>query len=554
LPSNRRQFMSALGATALLNRASLNAAAIKADLILYNAKIHTMDPANPEADAVAIAGDRFIAVGTKDEVNNLASASTKRTDLGGATVTPGFVDAHMHAAISGLLHLKQVDCDLRSIAAIQAAVRAQAAKVGPGKWVLGFKYDDTKTSDGRPLTIQDLDAAAPNNPVLITHRGGHTSWASSKALEIGDINERTPDPAGGKFERGPDGKLTGRLMETANQALESKIPQSATRAERQAGVKLITKMLVSSGVTSVNDPMGSPEDLIAYEDAYAAGELGVRVYCFINQAFIKRMLPSGARTGLGSDWVRIGGMKMVADGSISERDAWVSEAYVGRPDDFGIRVKTEEQLFEDAREPFAAGWQIGTHANGDRAIDMVLRVYERLQKESPRPDPRFRIEHCTIINDDLVRRIKAQSVIPTPFSSYVYYHGEKMKAYGAERLNHMFALRSFLDAGIPCTMSSDYPPGPFEPMMFLQSAVTRTDIKGNVWGPKQRITIREALRVATVNGAYASYDEKRKGSIEVGKLADFAVLGRDPLTADPFSLVNIPIQRTMVGGVWMFES
>ena len=153
-----------------------------------------------------------------------------------------------------------------------------------------------------------------------------------------------------------------------------------------------------------------------------------------------------------------------------------------------------------------------------------------------------------------MKRIKAQGVIPTPFSSYVYYHGEKMKEYGAERLNSMFALRSFLDAGIPATMSSDYPPGPFEPMMFLQSAVTRTDVKGNVWGPKQRIGVEEALRVATINGAHASFEEKLKGSIEIGKLADLVVLGRDPLREDPASLVSIPVERTMVGGRWVWEA
>ncbi len=549
MSSSRRQFVAMLAAAG-----ALKAAVEKADLILYNATVRTIDPSNPRAESVAIKNGYVIAVGSNDEVSNIGSASTKRVDLGGATLTPGFVDAHLHTASSGLRHLKEVDCDLRSISAIQAAIRERAQRTPPGQWVVGFKYDDTKTSDGRALTIADLDAAAPDNPVIVTHRGGHTSWVNSKALDAADVNERTPDPEGGKFERGPDGKLTGRAMERATNPFRSKIPDKSTRSERCDGVKLITKMIVKSGITSVSDPAGSPEDLIAYQDAYESGDLKIRVYNFITQPNIKRMLPSGARTGLGNDWVRIGAMKLVADGSISERDAYVSEAYVGRPDDHGIQVLTEDQVFELAREPYAAGWQIGTHANGDLAIDAVLRAYARLQKESPRKDPRFRIEHCTVVNDDLVQRIKAQSVIPTPFSSYVYYHGEKMKAYGTERLNHMFALRSFVDAGINCTMSSDYPPGPFEPMMFLQSSVTRTDIKGNVWGPKQRITVEEALRVATINGAYASFDEKIKGSIEVGKLADLVVLGRDPLKEDPSSLVNIPIQRTMVGGEWKFEA
>ncbi|MGH7340879.1 MAG: amidohydrolase family protein, partial [Candidatus Rokuibacteriota bacterium] len=197
---------------------------------------------------------------------------------------------------------------------------------------------------------------------------------------------------------------------------------------------------------------------------------------------------------------------------------------------------------------------IGIHANGDVAIDIVLRLYERLQREAPRPDPRFRIEHCTVVNADLIRRMRALGAIPTPFSTYVYFHGEKMREYGEERLDHMFALRDFLDAGIRVTQASDYPPGPFEPMMALQSSVTRTDSHGNVWGPRQRVTVEEAIRVGTLHGAHASFEEGIKGSIEPGKLADLVVLGRDPVKESPSSLISIPVERTMVGGRWVYES
>jgi predicted amidohydrolase YtcJ len=546
MPS-RRTFLGALGAAA-----SLRGTTLKPDLILFNGNIHTMDAASPHAQAVAILAGKFFAVGSNEEIGNLSGAT--RVDLGGRTVVPGFIDAHLHTASSGLRHLKEVNCDLRSIAAIQAALRERAAKTPKGEWVVGFMYDDTKTTEGRPLTKADLDAAVPDHPVLVNHRGGHTNYVNSQAMQIADVNDKTPDPQGGKFERGPDGKLTGRIEEQASARFRSKIRSVSTRADRHEGVKLIGKMLVKSGITSVNDPQGSPDDLVAYQDAYDAGELSMRVYHFLSAEYIPRMIAAGVKSGLGNEWVRVGAMKMVADGSISERTAWMSEPYAGRPDDHGIQVHTEEQLYHDAKPAHEAGWQIGTHGNGDLAIDVILRVYARLQKENSRPDPRFRIEHCTLINPGLVRRMKAQGVIPTPFSSYVYYHGEKMQYYGAERLNSMFALRSFLDAGIPATMSSDYPPGPFEPMMFLQSSVTRTDIKGNVWGPKQRITIEEALRVATMNGAHASFEEKIKGSIEAGKLADLTVLGRDPLKENPTTLVTIPIERTMVGGRWMYES
>jgi predicted amidohydrolase YtcJ len=244
----------------------------------------------------------------------------------------------------------------------------------------------------------------------------------------------------------------------------------------------------------------------------------------------------------------------MCDGSISERTARLSQPYVGRSKDFGILVTPEPELYEQARTAHEAGWQIGTHANGDVAIDMTLRVYERLQKEMPRRDPRFRLEHCTVLNDSLIRRIRALGAIPNPFSTYVYYHGEKMREYGAERLNNMFALRSLLDAGIRVTQTSDYPPGPFEPMMALQSSVTRTDIKGNVWGPRQKITVEEALRVGTLHGAYASFDENNRGSLKAGKLADLVVLGRDPRREDPSTLITIPVERTMVGGRWVWES
>ena len=522
--------------------------------ILFNGNIVTMDPARPRAAALAIWGDRILAVGSDEEIRRLAGPLTKRIDLARKTVVPGFIDAHSHPADSGLQHLVRIDCDLRSIAAIQAAVRERAAKTPAGEWVLGFKYDDTKTVEGRPLSRADLDSAAPNHPVFIQHRGGHTAYCNSMAFDRAGVTASTQDPAGGKIDRDTSGAPSGRLAETAVDLVSRIVPVKETPADRQEGVKIISKMLAKAGITSVHDASASIADWRAYQDARAAGALGTRVYGLIYSSEIDKIIAAGLRQGAGDEWVRLGGMKAVCDGSISERTARMSESYTGRPSDFGILVSQPEELWPLLEKAHRANLQIGVHSNGDVAIDLVLGLYERLQREYPRKDPRFRLEHCTLINEDLVRRIKAIGAIPTPFSTYVYWHGEKMKEYGAARLDRMFALRSFLDAGVRATFASDYPPGPFEPMMGLQSMVTRTDMKGTVWGARQKITVDEAIRVATLHGAYASFEEGRKGSLESGKLADLVVLGRDPYREPPSSLVTIPIERTMVGGGWVYES
>ncbi|HTT33378.1 MAG TPA: amidohydrolase [Methylomirabilota bacterium] len=548
--TTRREFLGTLAAFSLFPLEQE-----KPELILYNGNIWTVNDREPRAQAVAIARGRFLAVGSNADVLNLAGPGARKIDLGGKTVLPGFIDAHSHPAEAGLAHLRMVDCDLRSISAIQTALRERAAKTAAGDWVLGFKYDDTKTEEGRALTAADLDAAVPDHPVHIQHRGGHTVYANSLGFRKAGIDEKTPDPPGGKIDHDPaTGKLTGRVAESAQEFFEKAIPHNFTRDDHREGVKLISKMMAKTGITSATEAQGTPTDLRAYQDAHAAGELLYRAYCFINFHYLDEMLAAGIRTGLGDEWARVGAVKLVCDGSISERTARLSTPYEGRPNDYGILVMTEEELYTHGRKAHLAGWQIGTHANGDVAIDTTLRVYERLQKETPRRDPRFRLEHCTVVNDDLIARMKALGAIPTPFSTYVYYHGEKMRYYGQERLNHMFALRSFLDAGIRPTQASDYPPGEFIPMMALQSEVTRTDTKGNVWGPKQKITVEEAIRVGTLNGAYASYEENLKGSIEAGKVADIVVLGRDPLKENPSTLVTIPVERTMAGGRWTFES
>src|SRR5207249_1085593 len=323
----RREFLGALSAFSLFPLEQE-----QPDLILFNGNILTVNDREPRAEAVAVRRDRFLAVGSNSDVLNLATAATSKIDLGGKTVTPGFIDAHSHPAEAGLMHLRMVDCDLRSISGIQAALRERAAKTPAGEWVLGFKYDDTKTEEGRPLSVTDLGSAVPDHPVHIQHRGGHTTYSNSLAFRKASIDETTPDPPGGKIDRDrATGKPSGRVAESANALFEKVIPSHFSRDDFREGVKLISKMLAKTGITSAHEAQGTPDDLRAYQDARDSGDLLYRAYCFINYRHIDAMIEAGVRTGLGDEWVRVGAMKLVCDGSISERTARLSVRCDGRP-------------------------------------------------------------------------------------------------------------------------------------------------------------------------------------------------------------------------------
>lgn len=522
------------------------------DTILHNGRILTMGMREREVKALALAGSRVLAIGTSKEMLALAGPTTRRVDLGGRRVTPGFNDAHSHPCDSGVQLVTQVALEMDSIEAVQAAIRAKAAATPAGEWVVGFLYDDTKTP--RPLDRADLDAAAPDHPVVVQHRGGHTAFVNTRALAILKVDEDTPDPEHGQYFRDAAGRHNGRVAENATDAIFAIAIKPPTRDDYRKGAALISKIFASRGITSSCEADGHPETLQGYQDARDAGELLGRFYTHIDYDDLDKMIAAGVHTGLGDEWVRVGAVKLFADGSISERTALISEPYVGLGDFRGVSRMTREELYVAARKSYLAGWQVGTHANGDVAIDMVMGVYEQLMREFPRRDPRFRIEHCTLVNADLVRRIAAAGVIPTPFAGYVLFHGEKMHFYGEERLKHMFAMRDFIDAGIKVAPGSDYTASPAEPMLWLRSEVTRTDAAGRVWGANQRITVEEAIRCSTVNGAYATFEEHIKGTLEPGQLADLVVWDHDLMAIDPMSFTNVKPERTMIGGRWVYEA
>ena len=524
-----------------------------ADLVVLNGNLLTQDDVLATAEALAIKDGRFVAVGSSDDISNLiAQGRTEVIDAAGMTVLPGLIDAHSHPSYVGLSELKNVNTNLGSIARIQQALREKASRTPPGEWIVGFMYDDTKQQEGRPLNRRDLDEAIPDHPVMVNHRGGHTSVVNSIAFNLAGISEETPDPTGGRFER-ENGELTGLVAERGQGPFQRLIPNESTRQERQEGVALISRKMAASGLTSVHQTGTSRGDFTAYQDAFLAGELSFRMTAMANGGSYQGLQAAGIRTGMGNEWLRIGSVKYYVDGSASERTMRMSTPYEGRPDDYGILVTTQEELDEFVDNAHRTGWQIAIHANGDVAIDMVLESYEKAMEATPRPDPRHRIEHCTLVNPGLLARIKAIGAIPAPFYSYAHYHGEKWIAYGEARLEWMFAHKSFLDYEIPVAPASDHPPGPFEPLMALQSMVTRKDYSGRVWGPSQRITLDQALKICTVNGAYASFEEDEKGTITPGKLGDFVMLAEDPHEVDPDALKEIGVVRTVVGGRTVFE-
>jgi predicted amidohydrolase YtcJ len=523
------------------------------DLLVVNARVLTSDTAAPRAQAFAVKNGRFTAVGSNDEVRNLSTAAATVIDAQQMTIAPGFIDAHSHP--SGVEELFGVNTNLRTVREIQAAIHRKAEMTAPEVWINGFMFDDTKLD--RPLTRRDLDEATTEHPVAVAHRGGHTTWYNSKALTLAGITKDTPDPPDGRFFR-ENGELTGRVAENARDVFDhvgrtESVTPDEQRDRARKGMAHMSKLFNAAGLTSVHNAMAVPEQILAYEDCRRSGELTHRAYLMVHHdtPAYTGLKAANIYSGFGDEWIRVGGVKFVADGSASERTMRMSTPFVGTSD-YGILTMTQDQLHEAVDDAHVHNFQVGVHANGDVTIDMVLKAYERALAKWPDPNRRHRIEHCTLVNPDLIRRIKASGVIPTPFWTYVYYHGEKWKEYGDDKLAWMFAHKSFLDAGIRVPGASDYEPGPFEPLMAIQSMVTRKDYKGRVWGASQKVTVDQALSIATLNGAYASHEENIKGSITAGKLADFVVLEKDPHDVDPDQIINIKVNRTVIGGKTVF--
>ncbi|HYM23327.1 MAG TPA: amidohydrolase [Vicinamibacterales bacterium] len=564
---NRRQFLGVTAAGAAAFGLPATAAAQTpaasdgrdADLFVVNAKVYTVDQRQPNAEAFAVKNGRFAAVGSTSDIRTLAGRQTQPFDARGMTVVPGFIDCHNHAPGNTLLYEVVVgnpfEVEYVTIRSIVDKLRAKAKDTPPGTWVEGYFFDDTKLQDKRELSVHDLDEVSKEHPVVVQHRGGHTSYYNTKALEMAGVTKSTPNPPGGTFDKDENGDLNGRVTDRARGAFNRVGTRRTTTPDERAkhdrdGIAYISKQFVRYGLTTVHHEGG---DLAAIQDVRARGDLLHRISYEANGPVLEAMITGGIHTGFGDEWIKFGATsEHTVDGSFSERTMAMSVPFPGTTYKGNV-TETQDVLNAWIERVHRAGIDVNCHANGDVAIDSVLTAVERAQKLFPRANARPKITHCTLVNDDLIRRLKATGTVPALFTTYAYYNSDKFEFYGEDLMKRCMAFRSLLDAGIPACAGSDFSPGPFAPLMGIQGMVTRTGWNGKTWGVNQRVTVDEALRINTLNGAYASHEEAIKGSIAPGKLADFVVLADDLHTVDPNKIKDIKIVRTVVGGKTMYE-
>jgi hypothetical protein len=570
--SNRRRFMSLLGGAVAGAAAPAFADPQEPDLIVHNARVHTVNDALPKAQAFAVRAGRFVAVGGGD-IKSLAGKKTRVFDAKGMMVVPGFIDTHNHAGAGGIgngnaggegllydVHVgNPYEVEQVSIASIITKLKAKAATLPPGTWVLGNFLDDTKLADKRPLNVHDLDNVSADHPVIVVHRGGHTIFVNSKAFQLAGVTKATPNPFGGTFDKDANGELNGRVTDRASAAFVKvgKWEQFTTAQKEKRvleGVAFISAKFAQYGLTTVHH--NEDGALEAIQEQRLAGKLKHRVSYEARGDLLEAMIRNGMESGFGDEWIRLGATaEHAVDGSLSERTMAMRQPYIGLPSSYhGNLTETQDDLNKWCERVHRAHIQLNCHANGDVAIDRTLTAYERALKLYPRANARPKITHCSQVNPDLIRRMKALDVVPSVFSTYPYYNSDKFHFYGQETMQHMIALRTLLDAGIKAAAGSDFGPGPFSPLMAVQAMVTRTGWNGETWGASQKITLDEAIRVNTLNGAYNSREEKDKGSIAAGKLADFVVLAEDLHSIEPSKIKDVKIVQTVVGGEIMYQA
>jgi predicted amidohydrolase YtcJ len=533
---------------------------MKADLILVNGVIHTMDSAKPRAEAIALAGNRVLAVGSNDEMRELKAPGCRMVDLRGRTVVPGLTDAHLHFLAYGI-SLREID--LAGVATLDEAlarVAARAAETPAGQWLHGRGWDHTLWGNsglqaGDFPTRQDLDRVAADHPVFLPRKCGHVGWANSRALALAGITAATPDPYGGTIERDPlTGQPTGILKELAMDSM-FRLFQEPTLEEAIAAIWAAMSRAHQAGLVGVHTMEGAGA-FRAFQQLQAAGELKLRVLMQIPEDNLDAAIQAGLRSGFGNERLRIGGVKLFSDGALGARTAHMLEPFEGEPTNYGIPVASSDHLREVIGKASRAGIASLVHAIGDAANRVVLDAIEASRRAGEGAGLRHRIEHAQIVHPTDVPRFAALGVIASMQPIHATQDMLAADALWGKRSAHAYAWRSLLDAGALVAFGSDSPVEDLNVMMGIHAAVTRRRADGSPgpdgWYPEQRLTVEEAIFAYTAGAAYASGEEAIKGSIAPGKLADLVVLSQDIFTIDPMAILDTEVVGTMVGGEWVY--
>jgi predicted amidohydrolase YtcJ len=512
-----------------------------ADLVLMGGNVLTMGSSQPSAEAVAVKKDRIVQVGTNEEINSWIGKNTEVIDLQGKTVIPGLTDSHIHVGDFGkfLMWIDLKDAD--SVEEMQRKIRERAQKISEERWIIGSGWDQTRFAEKRYPNRLDLDEASPDNPVILYHQCGRVCVVNSKALELAGVTKETKSPSGGKIEKDAEtGEPTGILRENATDLVWKTIPEPSEE-EVIEGASLACKKIVEAGVTSIHWIVTSSTEVQIIQKLRAENKLPLHVYTIIPANLLDQVNSSGS----GDNKDRNLGVKVFVDGSLAARTAALREPYSDDAESKGQLLYSQEELDALVAEVHKANFRLVMHAMGDQAIGMALTAIEKALMEAPRKNHRYRLEQASVLNSKLIQRIKELGVMVSVQPKCVLSEFSVWAAVdrlGSERARWLYPLKTLINEGIRVVGGSDCPMEPLSPLQGIQAAVTRE------FFPEERITVDEALRMYTVNAAYASFEETVKGSIEEGKLADLTVLSGDPTAVPPSKIGDINVDMTVVGG------
>ena len=524
-----------------------------ADVVLSGGTVITLDEARPRASAVAVRDGRIVAVGGDADVRAFQGPKTRVVDLAGGSVVPGLSDAHVH--VEGIGQAAE-SLSLVGAASLQEAldrIAARAKTMPPGEWLLGRGWDQNDWPEKRFPTAAELDRAASDRPVYLVRVDGHAGWANTRAITIAGLTAATADPSGGRIIRDASNAPAGVFVDTAQGLVASKVPPP-TREVRKRRLAKGMAAAAAAGLTSVHDAGVTVETVGLYKELLAEDAMPVRVFVMLRGPgeFLEKGAALKPEAGLGDGRLSVRSIKVVADGALGSRGAWLLEPYADEPGTRGLNTVDAAAFERLLGEAARRGFQVATHAIGDAANRFVLDAYERAFAGGDGSAHRFRVEHAQILAPADVPRFKKLGVLPsmqpTHCTSDMYWAGDRV---GPERVKGAYLWKTFLDQGVPVPAGSDAPVESIAVMPGIMAAVTRQDAKGwpaGGWQPQERVSLDQALRMFTRDAAYAAFDEKDRGAITVGRRADFTVLGRDLTRVAPADLDDVPVRMTIVGG------